>query len=181
MQLTLGVALDQFVQADAEHAGDQLQQAKSRTVTLGPEVGRQGLEHGAVRTTAAKRVGEGVGRVSSGQRRQDRPVRVQFPEQLHLAGDPFGRGGGGRADDDQAARGRQGGSHLGAQIVRGREFLAVAEDGRQPARRGADDRVTPHQAARQDIGLQPPMQAPSERGVLVVVADERAITRARVD
>jgi hypothetical protein len=102
---------------------------------------------------------------------------MEAAEYVYLTRHP-GRGGRGRRTDRyQAVRSGKRGAHFRRQVAGGGQFLAVAEDRGKPTRHRAARRNLADQPARHAIGFKAPMEASTERGVLVAVAYERGVAR----
>jgi hypothetical protein len=81
----------------------------------------------------------------------------------------------GRADHDQVGRLLQRFDDLAAQVVRARQFVAVAEDRREAFGDGAGRGDLPDQPFRHRISFQRLVQPVGPSFVLVAVADEGVI------
>ncbi|HET9355215.1 MAG TPA: hypothetical protein VFO42_03510 [Sphingomicrobium sp.] len=179
------VALDQLVEPDPEHPGDDFEEAEPAAVADvakvgGKRLGAFGGRPPAAVVFAAKRrrqalfgllpldlAREGLAGNDCGD---DASVRMEPSEQLDLGIGPFRRGRGRRAQDDQAVRGLQRLADLGAQVLRGGKLVPVAEDRRQPARHHTGGGQPPGQAGGHPEALELAVQPVSDDRIVVAVA-----------
>ena len=187
------LALLQRVEADVEHAGDQLEPRVRLAIAIRTRVGRDRLgafvrqATGIVDREAQRRAEAFFGRAI----RQVRRVRLAADDQAedalgateplvreHFLVDPARLRGGRRADHDQVGRLRQRFVDLAPEIGRARQLVAVTKDRNEAARDRASCGGLPDQAAWHPVGLDRPMQPLRPGLILVAVADERAIPEA---
>src|SRR5437868_4756875 len=138
-----GLALNEVVESDAQHSGNELQEGKSLTLSTVAEVGCQRLSSAAGRMSApiefeaqrrrkaffvfaARQIGrEGLSR---DDRRKHASLRPCSLERFDFGIGPARLSGRWRAENEQELRSRQRRLDFFGEVAAGGQFLLIAED-----------------------------------------------------